>query len=298
MPGMISPSNMTFQDMILTLQSFWASEGCLVMQPYDTEKGAGTMSPHTALRVLGSRPWNVAYVEPSRRPGDGRYAENPNRLQHYFQFQVILKPSPLNVQDLYVRSLEALGIRASEHDIRFVEDNWESPTLGAWGVGWEVWLDGMEVTQFTYFQQCGGLDLNPIPVEITYGLERLAMYIQQKDSVYDLVWGHSMGKHVLYGDIYRKSEIEACHYNFTHADTDMLFTQFAAFEVEAARLVAAGLVFPAYEFCLKCSHTFNLLDARRAISVTERAGYILRIRKMVFQCATLYVAGEESDDQA
>lgn len=275
--------------MILSLQDFWAKEGCLIVNSYDTEKGAGTMSPHTFLRVLGPEPWNVAYVEPSRRPADGRYAENPNRLQHYFQFQVILKPSPLNVQDLYVRSLERLGIHAKDHDIRFVEDNWESPTLGAWGVGWEVWLDGMEITQFTYFQQCGGLDLNPISVEITYGLERLAMYIQQKPTVYDVVWGYNGDVPVVYGDIYKRSEIESCHYNFTHADTAMLFKQFEAFEAESTRLALESLVFPAYDYCLKCSHTFNLLDARRAISVTERAGYILRIRKLAFQCAKRYV---------
>ena len=247
------------------------------------------MSPHTFLRVLDSKPWNVAYIEPSRRPTDGRYAENPNRLQHYFQFQVILKPSPLNVQDLYVASLEALGIPRINHDIRFVEDNWESPTLGAWGVGWEVWLDGMEVTQFTYFQQCGGFDLNPISVEITYGLERLAMFIQNKPSVYDIVWQESRTGTVTYGDIYRQSEIEHCHYNFEAASTASLFKQFELYEAESAQLSDRGLVAPAYDQCLKCSHTFNLLDARGAISVTERMAYILRIRKLARRCAEEYL---------
>lgn len=282
----------SFQDIILTLQQFWSDRGCLIVHPYDTEKGAGTMSPHTFLRVLGETPWNVAYVEPSRRPTDGRYAENPNRLQHYFQFQVILKPSPLEIQDMYIDSLEALGISRTDHDIRFVEDNWESPTLGAWGVGWEVWLDGMEVTQFTYFQQCGGIDLNPISVEVTYGLERLAMFIQHKSSVYDIVWKESRTGVVTYGDIYKKSEIEQCHYNFTHASTERLVTQFELFEAECGDLIAQHLVAPAYDQCLKCSHTFNVLDARGAISVTERMAYILRIRKLAKKCAEGYLAAQ------
>ncbi len=283
----------SFQEIILTLQQFWSDNGCLILQPYDTEKGAGTMSPHTFLRVLGPAPWNVAYVEPSRRPTDGRYAENPNRLQHYFQFQVILKPSPLEVQDLYIASLEALGISRHDHDIRFVEDNWESPTLGAWGVGWEVWLDGMEVTQFTYFQQCGGIDLSPISVEVTYGLERLAMFIQQKSNVYDLIWQESRTGTVTYGDIYKRSEIEYCHHNFTHASVERLFAMFDTYEAECRDLITKNLVSPAYDYCLKCSHTFNLLDARGAISVTERMTYILRIRKLAKACAERYLAPEE-----
>ena len=280
---------MTFQEMILTLQSFWQRQGCLVVHPYDTEKGAGTLSPHTFLRVLGQKPWNVAYVEPSRRPTDGRYAENPNRLQHYFQFQVILKPSPLNVQDLYIASLSELGINKSDHDIRFVEDNWESPTLGAWGVGWEVWLDGMEITQFTYFQQCGGFDLAPISVEITYGIERLAMFIQKKATVYDVIWHQDEHQVVTYGDIYKESEIDHCHYNFTDANTDRLFELFKLYEAESLDTIAAGRVAPAYDYCLKCSHVFNLLDARGAISVTERMAYILRIRKLARSCAERYL---------
>ena len=285
---------LTFQEIIMKLHAFWSDQGCLLMQPYDTEKGAGTMSPFTALRSLGPEPWNVAYVEPSRRPTDGRYAENPNRLQHYFQYQVILKPSPLNIQDLYVQSLECLGISRKDHDIRFVEDNWESPTLGAWGVGWEVWLDGMEVTQFTYFQQCGGYDCHPIPVEITYGLERLAMFIQKVACVFDLIWqDHPRGK-MSYGDIYRASEIEYCHYNFKEADTDRLFEQFKCYEEACKDLVEKGVCYPAYDFCLKCSHTFNLLDARGVISVTERTAYILRIRKLAQACATLYLKHHSS----
>lgn len=283
---------MKFQDIILTLNQFWGEQGCIIAQPYDMEKGAGTMSPHTFLRVLGPKPWNVAYVEPSRRPTDGRYAENPNRLQHYFQFQVILKPSPLNVQDLYIQSLESLGIGRKNHDIRFVEDNWESPTLGAWGVGWEVWLDGMEVTQFTYFQQCGGFDLKPISVEITYGIERLAMFIQNKESVYDILWHQDSQTSVTYGDLYRNTEIEQCHYNFNIASIDRLFTLFDAYEKECLQILAAGFVTPAYDYCLKCSHTFNLLDARGAISVTERVATILRIRKLARACAELYMKKE------
>lgn len=283
---------MTFQDIILKLNEFWAREGCIILQAYDTEKGAGTMSPHTFLGALGPKPWNVAYVEPSRRPTDGRYAENPNRLQHYFQYQVIMKPSPLNIQDLYINSLEAIGIKKEEHDIRFVEDNWESPTLGAWGVGWEVWLDGMEVTQFTYFQQCGGYDCSPVSVEITYGLERLATYIQKKDSVYDIVWVENAHGVVTYGDVYTRPEIEQCHYNFTHANVDYLFERFNMYEKECEQLTEKQLCYPAYDYCLKCSHTFNLLDARGAISVTERMAYILRIRKLAQKCATEYLRVE------
>ncbi|MBT5855361.1 glycine--tRNA ligase subunit alpha [bacterium] len=282
----------TFQEMIFSLQTFWSDQGCLVLNPYDTEKGAGTMSPHTTLRALGPEPWNVAYVEPSRRPTDGRYAENPNRLQHYFQFQVLMKPSPLNIQDLYIQSLEALGLNPKDHDIRFVEDNWEAPTLGAWGVGWEVWLNGMEVTQFTYFQQCGGYDCDPIPVEITYGIERLAMYIQEKESVFDIVWQNHNGNIVTYGDIYKDSEIESCKYNFEHADVDRLFLLFKEYESEANAMIEAKLPTVAYDFCLKCSHTFNLLDARGAISVTERMAYILRIRTIAKAIAGAYLVSK------
>ena len=280
---------LTFQDMIMRLQTFWSEKGCLIVQPYDTEKGAGTMSPHTAIRCLGPEEWNVAYVEPSRRPTDGRYAENPNRLQHYFQFQVIMKPSPLNIQDLYIESLEALGISRHDHDLRFVEDNWESPTLGAWGLGWEVWLNGMEVTQFTYFQQCGGYDCKPVSVEITYGIERLAMFIQNKQSVFDIVWQETGNKLITYGDVYKTYEIEHCTHNFETASIDRLFQLFTIYEEECHSLIEQNCVFPAYDYCLKCSHTFNLLDARGAISVTERMAYILRIRKCAHQCATLYL---------
>ncbi|RAP33240.1 glycine--tRNA ligase subunit alpha [Candidatus Marinamargulisbacteria bacterium SCGC AG-439-L15] len=279
----------TFQELIFDLQTFWSDQGCLAVQPYDTEKGAGTMSPHTFIRSLGPEPWKVAYVEPSRRPTDGRYAENPNRLQHYFQFQVILKPSPDNIQDLYIQSLEAIGINTKAHDIRFVEDNWESPTLGAWGLGWEVWLDGMEVTQFTYFQQCGGYPCSPIPVELTYGLERLAMFIQDKSSVFDIVWHRDNGQDVLYSDIYKTFEIEHCEYNFKEANVEDLLTLFSIYEKECVSLTEKSLVSPAYENCLKCSHTFNLLDARGAISVTERMAYILKIRQLAKGCATAYL---------
>ena len=275
----------TFQHIIFELQQFWSRNGCLILQPFDTEKGAGTMSPHTFIRALGPDSWNVAYVEPSRRPTDGRYAENPNRLQHYFQFQVILKPSPLNVQDLYVQSLEAMGVDTKKHDIRFVEDNWESPTLGAWGVGWEVWLDGMEITQFTYFQQCGGFDCKPVSVEITYGIERLAMYIQQKEHVMDIVWQVFNKKVMTYGDVYRQFEVQHCQYNFEQADIAVLFGLFKTYEEESLRLSNSNLPLVAYEFCLKCSHTFNVLDARGAISVSERAAYMLRVRKLAHQCA-------------
>lgn len=279
----------SFQDIILSLQHFWAEKGCVIVQPYDTEKGAGTMSPHTFLKALGPSEWNVAYVEPSRRPTDGRYAENPNRLQHYFQFQVILKPSPLDVQDWYIQSLRALGIFPDDHDIRFVEDNWESPTLGAWGVGWEVWLNGMEVTQFTYFQQCGGFDCKPVSVEITYGLERLAMFIQKKTSVFDIVWQQHSDKTIRYGDIYKDFEIQHCHYNFQDADVDTLMTLFTCYEKEAYNILEKKRAYPAYDYCLKCSHTFNLLDARGAISVTERMNFIQRIRKIARECAVVYV---------
>lgn len=280
---------MTFQELILSLQNFWAAQGCIIQQPYDIEKGAGTFNPATFLRALGPEPWNVAYVEPSRRPTDGRYGENPNRLQHYYQFQVILKPSPLNIQDLYLDSLKSFGIDPLAHDIRFVEDDWESPTLGAWGLGWEVWLDGMEITQFTYFQQCGGIDLKPIPGEITYGIERIAMYLQGVDNVYDLEWV----KGIRYGDVHHQTEVEFSHYNFEEADTDMLFALFNMYEKESVRLAEKKLVFPAYDFVLKCSHTFNLLDARGAISVTERAGYIGRVRNMSRLCASAYVEQRE-----
>lgn len=275
--------------MILRLHEYWTAKGCLMLQPYDIEKGAGTMNPATFLRVLGPEPWNAAYVEPSRRPTDGRYGENPNRLQHYFQYQVILKPSPLEVQDLYLDSLRAIGIVPEEHDIRFVEDNWESPTLGAWGVGWEVWLDGMEITQFTYFQQCGGLDLKPVAVELTYGLERLAMFIQGRDSVYQVEWVDS----VLYGDVYLQNEREQSKYNFEISYTAMLLQIFNLAEKEAARCLANKIVLPAYDQVLKCSHTFNLLDAHGAISVTERTGYIGRIRNLAKECAQMYVAERE-----
>lgn len=280
---------MNFQELILSLQNYWANQGCIIQQPYDIEKGAGTFNPATFLRALGPEPWNVAYVEPSRRPTDGRYGENPNRLQHYYQFQVLLKPSPQNIQDLYLDSLRSFGLDPNAHDIRFVEDDWESPTLGAWGLGWEVWLDGMEITQFTYFQQCGGIDLKPIPGEITYGIERIAMYLQGVDNVYDLEWTDG----IKYGDVHHQTEVEFSHYNFEEADTDMLFQLFDMYEKESLRLAEKQLVFPAYDFVLKCSHTFNLLDARSAISVTERAGYIGRVRNMSKLCAEGYVAQRE-----
>ncbi|MDD3801996.1 MAG: glycine--tRNA ligase subunit alpha [Desulfuromonas sp.] len=280
---------MTFQDLILSLQNYWARQGCVIQQPYDMEKGAGTFNPATFLRSLGPEPWNVAYVEPSRRPADGRYGENPNRLQHYYQFQVILKPAPLNIQDLYLDSLRSFGIDPACHDIRFVEDDWESPTLGAWGLGWEVWLDGMEITQFTYFQQVGGIDLKPIPGEITYGCERIAMYLQGVDNVYDLEWVDG----IRYGDIHHQTEVEFSAYNFEHADTAMLFSLFDMYEKECIRLNDRALVFPAYDFVMKASHAFNLLDARGAISVTERAHYIARVRNLARLCAEGYVAQRE-----
>ena len=275
---------MNFQDVILTLQGFWASRGCVVQQPFDVECGAGTFNPATFLRVIGPEPWNVAYVEPSRRPTDGRYGENPNRLQHYFQFQVILKPSPNNVQEVYIESLRALGIDPERHDIRFVEDDWESPTLGAWGLGWEVWLNGMEVTQFTYFQQVGGLDLSPVSVELTYGLERLCMYLQERESVYDLSWND----HVTYGQIYHRNEVEQSRFNFEVSDSEMLLRHFADFERQALTLAEKELLWPAYDHVMKASHTFNLLDARGAISITERTGYIGRVRNLASAVARLY----------
>lgn len=279
---LISPS---FDEVILRLHQFWKNQGCLLVQPYDIEKGAGTMNPHTFLRVLGPEPWNVAYVEPSRRPTDGRYGENPNRLQHYYQYQVILKPSPLEVQNLYLESLKAIGINPLEHDIRFVEDNWESPTLGAWGLGWEVWLDGMEVTQFTYFQQCGGLDLKPISVELTYGIERLCMFLQKVDSVYDIRWNQE----ITYGQVHLQGEKDHSAYNFELANVEMLMTSFNAYYEEAKQVIEKGKVLPAYDYVLKCSHTFNLLDARGAISVTERNNYIGKIRDLAALCAQGYV---------
>jgi len=279
----------TFQDIILTLQRYWADRGCVVMQPYDTEVGAGTFHTATALRTLGPDTWKVAYVQPCRRPADGRYGENPNRMQHYYQFQVILKPSPDDVQGLYLDSLRAIGIEPSEHDVRFVEDDWESPTLGAWGLGWEVWLNGMEVTQFTYFQQVGGLECRPVPAEITYGLERLAMYIQGVDSVYDLVWSQSAdGTTFTYGDVFLENEREFSAYNFEAADVEMLLRHFDDYEASCHDLLERDLPLPAYDCVLKCSHTFNLLDARGAISATERMGYILRVRTVAKACCVAY----------
>ena len=283
-----APDVSTFQGLILTLQNFWASHGCVVMQPLDMEVGAGTFHPATFLRAIGPENWNAAYVQPSRRPTDGRYGENPNRLQHYYQFQVVMKPNPANFQDLYLDSLRALGIDPLVHDIRFVEDNWESPTLGAWGLGWEVWMNGMEVTQFTYFQQAGGIECYPVTGEITYGLERLAMYIQEVDSVYDLIWTRGPQGDVTYGDVYHQNEVEQSTYNFEHADTKVLFEQFDYFERESKRLVELGLPLPAYEFTLKASHAFNLLDARHAISVTERQRFILRVRTLARAVAQAY----------
>ena len=281
----MSPSKpSTFQEVILSLQQYWAQQGCVLMQPYDMEVGAGTFHPATALGAIGPEPLRAAYVQPSRRPSDGRYGDNPNRLQHYYQYQVILKPSPLNIQELYLNSLRRLGFDPLIHDVRFVEDDWESPTLGAWGLGWEVWLNGMEVTQFTYFQQVGGLDCRPVTGEITYGLERLAMYIQGVDSVFDLIWTPG----VRYGDIYHQSEREFSAYNFEHASVDMLFRQFEETEQESERLLELGLPLPAYDIALKTSHLFNLLDARRAISVTERARYIARVRALVRGVAQAY----------
>ncbi|MDP6709561.1 MAG: glycine--tRNA ligase subunit alpha [Alphaproteobacteria bacterium] len=282
-----APSN--FQDLILTLQHYWAAEGCVILQPYDMEVGAGTFHWATTLRALGPAPWNAAYVQPSRRPTDGRYGENPNRLQHYYQFQVIMKPSPADFQERYLGSLYAIGIDPALHDIRFVEDDWESPTLGAWGLGWEVWCDGMEVSQFTYFQQVGGFDCRPVSGELTYGLERLAMYVQGVDNVYDLEWN---GAGVSYGDVYRQAEQEFSAYNFEHADTDRLVRQFEDAEAESAVLIAAELALPAYDQCIKASHIFNLLDARGAISVTERQAYIGRVRALAVAATRAWLASQ------
>ena len=275
---------MYFQDIIMELNKYWAEQGCVVQQPYDMEVGAGTFHPATLLRALGPEPWKAAYVQPSRRPTDGRYGENPNRLQHYYQYQVVIKPSPLEVQEMYLESLKRFGLNLLEHDIRFVEDDWESPTLGAWGLGREVWLDGMEITQFTYFQQAGSLDLQPITVEITYGLERIAMYLQKVENVYNLAWNGE----VSYGEIFHQAEVEFSRFNFEEANVDALIGFFDTFESEAHTLVAKGLILPAYDYCLKCSHTFNLLDARKAISVAERTRYIGRIRNIARQVAMQY----------
>ena len=280
---------MTFQELIMALEKYWADYGCVIQQPYDIEVGAGTFNPATLLRALGPEPWSVAYVEPSRRPTDGRYGENPNRLGHYYQYQVIIKHSPIDIQEIYLSSLKVLGIDPLDHDIRFVEDDWESPTLGASGLGWEVWLDGMEITQFTYFQLAGSIRLDPISVEITYGLERICMYLQEKEDVYDLMWNEK----VCYGDVHKKGEWELSVYNFEMADVDMLLKSFDLYEQESLRLCEKGLVLPAYDYCLKCSHTFNILDARGAISVTERTQYIDRIRNLARLTAKNYVAQRE-----
>lgn len=280
---------MTFQQIVLALQKFWSKQGCVLGEAYDTEKGAGTMNPATFLRTIGPEPWNVAYMEPSRRPDDGRYGDNPNRLYQHHQFQVIMKPSPNNIQETYLESLKELGIDPQEHDIRFVEDNWESPTLGAWGIGWEVWLDGMEITQFTYFQQVGSIDVKPVTVEITYGLERLAMYIQGVENVYDVKWVDD----ITYGDFFHTNEVEQSYYNFQIADTALLFDLFEKYEAEAKRVIELGYIRPAYDYVLKCSHTFNLLDSRGAISVSERTAYIGRVRAMARLCAAAYVEQRE-----
>jgi len=284
----------TFQGLILALQDYWSAQGCILLQPLDMEVGAGTFHPATFLRAIGPEPWNTAYVQPSRRPTDGRYGENPNRLQHYYQYQVALKPSPDNIQELYLGSLRTLGFDLLEHDIRFVEDNWESPTLGAWGLGWEVWLNGMEVTQFTYFQQVGGLECRPVTGEITYGLERLAMYMQGVKSVFDLVWTKNSFGTVTYGDVYHQNEVEMSAFNFEHANVPFLFQCFDQYEQESQKLIELGLPLPAYEMVLKASHTFNLLDARHAISVTERQRYILRVRTLSRAVAEAYYARRES----
>ena len=276
---------MNFQDIISELNNFWSNQGCLLLQPYDTEKGAGTMSPHTVLRAIGPEPWAVAYTEPCRRPTDGRYGENPNRAQHYFQYQVLIKPSPDEIQEKYISSLEAIGINPKDHDIRFVEDNWESPTLGAWGVGWEVWLDGMEVTQFTYFQQCGGIDCRPVSIEITYGLERIAMYLQKVDSIWYLQWNELYN----YGDIWLPFEKENCQFNFESSNPDTLTNLFDLYEAEAKSLLDKELPVPALDFVLKCSHCFNLLEARGVISVTERTATIARIRNLSRKVADIWL---------
>ncbi|WP_415881108.1 glycine--tRNA ligase subunit alpha [Leptolyngbya sp. Cla-17] len=278
-----------FQSVVSTLNHFWSDRGCLIVQPYDTEKGAATKSPHTFLRALGPEPWAVAYIEPCRRPGDGRYGENPNRVQHYYQYQVLVKPSPDNIQEIYLESLRALGIFPEEHDVRFVEDNWEDAAVGAWGVGWEVWLDGMEVTQFTYFQQCGGIDCRPVSIEITYGLERLTMYLQEVNSIFDIRWNDTL----TYGDIYLQSEIDSSKYNFEASNPELLFMLFSLYEKEAEQLIGKELVLPAFDQVLKCSHTFNLLDARGVISVTERTRYIGKIRTMARQVAQIHLMQRE-----
>ena len=280
---------LTFQQLIQRLEEFWGSRGCVLLQPYDMEVGAGTFHTATFLRAIGPEPWNAAYVQPSRRPKDGRYGENPNRLQHYYQYQVVLKPSPADIQDLYIDSLVALEIDPKVHDIRFVEDDWESPTLGAWGLGWEVWLDGMEVTQFTYFQEVGSLPCRPVLGEITYGLERLALYLQEKNSIFDLVWMPG----VTYGDVYHQNEVEQSRYNFELSNPELLFRHFGEFEAEARRLIDAQCVLPGYEMVMKCSHAFNLLDARGAISVTERAAYIARVRDLARSVAQAYYESRE-----
>lgn len=289
------PDAPSFQGLILKLQSFWAEQGCLILQPYDMEMGAGTFHPATTLRALGPKPWKAAYVQPSRRPTDGRYGENPNRLQHYYQYQVILKPSPADSQGLYLKSLEAIGIDAMAHDIRFVEDDWESPTLGAWGLGWEVWCDGMEVTQFTYFQQVGGIDCNPVAVELTYGLERLAMYVQGVENVYDLRFND---EGVTYGDVFLQAEKEYSAHNFEYANTEMLFRHFADAEAECQSLLNNKVALPAYDQCIKASHAFNLLDARGVISVTERASYIGRVRALAKSCCEAWLTSQGSNTEA
>jgi glycyl-tRNA synthetase alpha chain len=278
-----------FQSVIATLHQFWGDRNCLIVQPYDTEKGAGTKSPHTFLRAIGPEPWSVAYVEPCRRPADGRYGENPNRYQHYYQYQVLIKPSPPDIQEVYLDSLRALGIRPEDHDIRFVEDNWEDAAVGAWGVGWEVWLDGMEITQFTYFQQCGGIDCHPVSIELTYGLERLTMYLQEVDAIAKIQWNDTL----TYGDVHMQGEIEQSTYNFDASNAEMLFNLFTLYQQEAEQLMDRGLVLPAYDYVLKCSHAFNLLDARGVISVTERTRYIRQVRSLARRVAQLYLEQRE-----
>lgn len=283
----------TFQELISALNEYWHEQDCLLLQPYDMEVGAGTFHPATFLRSIGKKPWKAAYVQPSRRPTDGRYGDNPNRLQHYYQYQVLIKPSPDNIQEIYLNSLSKFGLDLKEHDVRFVEDDWESPTLGAWGLGWEVWLDGMEITQFTYFQQVGGIDVNPVSVEITYGLERISMYLQEVDNVYDLKWNSN----TTYGEVHHRDEVEFSRYNFESAGIEGLKQQFSSFESEAAKLLEQGLALPAYDQCLKCSHTFNLLDARGAISVSERTAYIGRVRKIARGVARVYNDSLEADTE-
>ena len=280
---------MTFQELVLALESYWAKYGCAILQPYDVELGAGTMNPATFLRVLGPEPWNVAYVEPSRRPADGRYGENPNRLQHYYQYQVILKPSPADIQEVYLKSLQSFGVDPMRHDIRFVEDDWEAPTLGAWGLGWEVWLDGLEITQFTYFQQAGGIEVRPVAGEITYGIERIAMFLQGVDNVYDLKWNDTL----TYGDVHHRGEVEWSVHNFEAADVALHLRLFEEYERESRTLIERGLVLPAYDYCLKCSHTFNILDARGAIGVTERTHYIARVRALARRVAETHLKQRE-----